>query len=667
MRLARGDFEARVRAAGRVAAGGRNLPRLAEARWKASLAGGDLAGTAELELAHAGGPAAFLPLDPLRLALGPAAWGDGREAVLGLTAGAHAPGVWVDKPGPQTLKFAWSVAGVAEPGERRFELRVPAAPRAILELELPAGQVPAVSATDVLVTGPFPQPGDAGGALWHFRFGGRARLDFSVRSGGNPGVTSAAVLKATYDLAPGQLACTFEYEFRPAKGTVGEWEFAVDAGLRVTNVEVNDRAGWGVDAPADPNAPRKLRVVLRQPGAGGKVLISAAAPNPDPSRPASAPLPAIRPLGANLDDETLTIRLAPELRPANWNPGDYRLTDSRTRLDQSRELTLTGTLLPAKTGRAFRRMPTVRTAMPDAEYTTRERLSWRLDADRAVATLHTEVRARRGPLFQFALKPPAGYALARVAATPEDAAASSETVGGNVVVEFARPLAAGQVAELSFEFRGPALAPVAQRVAVPAFTPLRAAEREGVVSVFADPVWAAEARPGVGATPVGWLDLDEPRPDAGATAAFRYRGDDPDGWVALTPVRAEFAVETTSRAERTAAGPRETTALAIRVTRGGLSSVAVREPPGRAAARTWRVAGSGNAVAAAVPLPVALFTGPFGLARHAGEGGRLWLVRLARPATAELTLETTAALPPDPAPRRGRGARAPRRTTAPRG
>src|SRR5207244_1398527 len=128
----------------------------------------DLVGTAELELANTSAVSHFIPLDPLRLALGPATWGDGREAVVGIAPGATAAGVWVDRPGRQTLKFGWSLAGITEPGERQFELRVPAAPTAVLELELPAGQVPSVPATEVLLTGPFPVAGDPR-SLWRFR------------------------------------------------------------------------------------------------------------------------------------------------------------------------------------------------------------------------------------------------------------------------------------------------------------------------------------------------------------------------------------------------------------------------------------------------------------------------------------------------------------------
>src|SRR5262245_48334141 len=94
VRLPRTDFENRVRAAGRVAADAKVVPRITDARFKAALVGGDLVGTAELDLVNPGESARLLPLDPLRLALGPATWADGREAVVGVPPGGTVAGVW---------------------------------------------------------------------------------------------------------------------------------------------------------------------------------------------------------------------------------------------------------------------------------------------------------------------------------------------------------------------------------------------------------------------------------------------------------------------------------------------------------------------------------------------------------------------------------------------
>ena len=145
-------------------------------------------------------------------------WADGREAVIGLPPGGSGPAVWVEHAGRQTLKFAWSLAGVAELGERHgsnCEYRL--VPTALMSLELPADQVPTAPAGDVLLTGPFPTSGDPPFAEWRFRFGGRSRLDFGVRPAANPGVPAAAALVAKYDLSPGHLTCDFTYELGPRR------------------------------------------------------------------------------------------------------------------------------------------------------------------------------------------------------------------------------------------------------------------------------------------------------------------------------------------------------------------------------------------------------------------------------------------------------------------
>ncbi|MBA4067679.1 MAG: hypothetical protein C0501_29040 [Isosphaera sp.] len=613
VRLPLAEFEDRVRAAAR-AAEARPTPRLAEARYRAALDGADLVGTAEWELvSHGPGPLVF-PLDPLRLALGPATWGDGREAVVGAAAGEPA-GVWVDRPGRQTLKFRWSAAGAAEPGELRFELRAPPAPAAVLDLDLPAGRVPAVPAADGLLTGPTPRPG--GRAGWQVRFGGRSRLGLSVRPAGDPGGPAAAGLVARYDLAPGQLACAFEYELRPAKGAVGEWAFTVDPGLRVTDVVVNNRAGWAVD-PGPADKPRRLRVTLRQPGAGGKVLVTAVAPFPDPARPPGDPLPAVRPATAVLDDETVSVRLAPGLRVENWNPGDYRLTDAQTEPGGTRVLSLTGTLLPPGADRPHRRLPSVAATAPEHDFTAATQVAWRLDPDRSAATVRVRVRVRRGPLFQLALTVPPGYALVR--AGPDDLVAHAARVSGGVVAEFAKPLTAGQSADVTFEFRGPRLAP--GRGPFPRFSPTGAAEQTGVIGVLPDPAWDVAARPGAGTTRAGWLDLSDPPAPAGAAAAFRYRAGDPDGGVELTPARAAFTAD----------------GLTVRVRAGALPLVLLSDAA-PAAGRAWRVAGSGNAVTDAVPVPLAGLLSPFTPAARVLPA-RVWVVRFARPVTGKVTLET---------------------------
>lgn len=663
VRLPRAEFESRVRAAGRAAADERILPRITDTRFKAALVGGDLVGTAEFDIVNPTATPRYLPLDPLRLGLGPATWSDGRhardgrEAVIGIPPGGTSAGVWVDRPGRQTLKFDWSLAGIAELGEQRFELRVPSAATATLSLELPSGEVPTAPTGEALLTGPFPIAGELPRAEWRFRFGGRPRLDFAVRPANNPGVPATASLVARYDISPGQLHGGFEYDLRPAKGTVSEWVFKVDPDLRITDVVVNNRAGWVIESPEPSGGPRTLRVTLHQPGAGGKVLISAVAPFPDSTRPPASPrspqspMPCVRPVGANLDDERIEIRLTPGLKPVNWHAGDYRLTDTQVLADLGRSLTLTGTMLPAGTNQPFRRLPALSVAPDEVDFSTVEEIVWRFDVDRAAITARVNLRIRRGTLFQFSLRAPAGYGFIRASATQEDLLSHAESSAGTTTVEFSRPLGAGQSAELTFEFRGPSLAP-GRELAFPAFLPVGATERAGVLAILPGPLWVVDPLPGVGAHPAAWLDPTEPRIPSGSAAAYRYRALSPEGSVNVSSVRADFSAETTTAVAALPGGLIGKTMINLRVRSGGLATLLIVESEGGTTQRAWRVVGGGNAVASAVELPTHGLLNP--LVRPAGwpgrvavggadhPMGRVWLIRFARPVTGAVAVETTA-------------------------
>jgi len=536
VRMPRAEFEARVERAARELAEARIIPRLTSIQLTASLVEGDLVGTARLGVVNPASEPRWLPLDPLRIALSRASWGPDREAIVGGPMGSAGVAVRVDRPGEQTLELHWSATGITEPGERRFELRLPATPSATLLLELPSDQVPTPTASEVLLTGPFPIPGDPGRWLWQFHFGGRGRLDFAVRSASNPKVSAAASLVARYDLLPGQVACLFEYDLRPAKGTVREWTFALDPELQVSDVVVNNRAAWTIESTGWFNLSRQLRVTLRQPGTGGKVLISAVAPVPVPMPTTGLPLPMIRPLTGHLLAESLEVRMAPGLKLVEWKPGDYRLTDSQLLPDQTRMLSLVGTLTPAGVVQRFRRPPVLRTALAEADFTTTEQIAWRFESGRIDAVVRMSIRVRRGPVFQFGVTSPAGYSLTRVQSTPDDLIGYSELTAGAVLVEFARPLVTGQTTELVFEFRGPPLAADSLTVPFPRFTPQGATERVGVLAVFHRSDWQLDARPGAGCIRASWLDVLEPFPPAGAQAVFRYRGSDPDGSLTLMPM-----------------------------------------------------------------------------------------------------------------------------------
>ncbi|HSQ55289.1 MAG TPA: hypothetical protein VLM40_06045, partial [Gemmata sp.] len=224
---------------------------------------------------------------------------------------------------------------------------------------------------------------------------------------------------------------------------------------------------------------------------------------------------------------------------------------------------------------------------------------------------------------------------------PNDLLGSFESIGGTINVEFARPLAAGQSMELLFEFRGPVAAANLQ-LPFPAFIPLKAAERTGVIGLVSSAVWTPSVQPGVGMSRVGWLDLDSPLPPAGAWWSYRFRGSDPDGKVTLGTAHPVFTAERSAQVVPTQDGLEERTVLSLRVLRGGLSLVRIREYGSAIDRRAWRVLGGGNAVVSAVPLPLAILTGQFAFSPSADTRDCIWLVRLAQPASGALLLETTA-------------------------
>ena len=190
-----------------------------------------------------------------------------------------------------------------------------------------------------------------------------------------------------------------------------------------------------------------------------------------------------------------------------WAPGDYRLTDAATPLvgaiEQPRVLALVGTLLPPGADEPFRRMPAVRTAPAEAEFTTYERLEWELDPARAVLVARVTVRVRRGPLFQIVVRPPPKFTHDPTATGADELVEHVGALGaGQYAVEFARPLAAGQQAEVRLEFRGPGVKP-GEPTPFPTFAVPGATERDGWLSVEAAPAWAVAARAGAARPPAG--------------------------------------------------------------------------------------------------------------------------------------------------------------------
>ncbi len=647
VRLPREEFEAKVRvAAARAAA---PPPRLAEARYKATLADGRLTGTAEWRVAGSG----LLPLDPLGPAVSNPRWADGSPAAVvraeppGKLAGVY---LIADRPGDDVVSLHWSARGTEEPGAERFDLAFPPAPVAALDLDLPADRVPAVGSPDQLVTGPLPAS-SAGRQLWRVAFGGQTRVDLAVRRPHRPGEPGPAVRvgrSARYDLSPGLAACTFELTLEAVRGQPDEFVIEADPGLRITDVTGPGRLAWR----AEPGGPTRVAVTARDPAAVGRVTVSGFA-----ALLASGAwaCPQVRLAGGLPGADAVELRIDPELKFVGCDPGGYRVTAAGP-ADRGYRIALVGALVPPGDNRPDRRPPTVRFQAAGPEYSSVEEVAWRVAAGRTDVTGRFRVRATRGPLVQVPIQVPPGFTVESVRLVPDDPGVPSAPKpgpNGILLIEPSRPVATGQTVEVRVELRGPP-APAApdpasadgERVWLPfpRVTVGNAAEREGLLMVSVAPAfraWPTPAPPPHDAAPA----------DRGAASyAYPYHGRPPDGRLALVPRRPRVAVASDTTVSLDGGGLTAATSLAVRSEEGEFGSLTLfaPTPPGV----RWEVRADGAEVrplagGELLPWAGAVAAAPWPAVTEfaAAAPGSLWRVSYPRPPAGPAVVTATARAP----------------------
>ncbi len=180
--------------------------------------------------------------------------------------------MWLNRDGRRVLQLGWSLAGTTEPGERRFELRVPPCATSSLELKLPADQVPTASA-DVLLTG----------SVSGREQSGTAAVAAAIRRPVESGVRAFAQRPAPVVVARRRSSMRVTNSrpdnSRRRLNTICNpprfgWRVVVSrrSGLRIIDVTTINRAGWSVDAPAMPDGPRRVREACVNPVPAEKSL-----------------------------------------------------------------------------------------------------------------------------------------------------------------------------------------------------------------------------------------------------------------------------------------------------------------------------------------------------------------------------------------------------------
>jgi hypothetical protein len=479
VQLPRSEFEERVRRA--VAKSRRpNAPMLVEAHYRAALNGQALQGSGQWKVLQRGQGPGLLPLQPggqpFTLALAQARF-DKHDALIAEFDGKSLA-LLMEEPGEHTVALEWSARGEARPEGLHFDLKVPPAPVAVLELDLPAGLSPG-GAEGCLLSGPYPAAA-ADRRLWRIGCGGRSQVHLLVRPGTDapplppdfarqrnrlaglfaaaprgplhalaglmawpveepPPLLAVRSLKTTQRLSPEGLDATFEFDLEALHPGIRELVAECDASLRPQEINAANLDSWEVRPGANP-ALVQLILRFREPLQDGSLLIHCLAPLgsavPAPNRtpgPGSGPVraaqvvswtsPGLRLVRAVPRGETLELLVHPDLHLENVRPGSFRLTATTTVADSERQVALQkltlvgGGVRPETPGTPLAR-PALRLHTHGVDFRARQLAWWQLNPGGMALTLQISYQVRHGRLFQLPLLLPPDWEVETVEMSP---------------------------------------------------------------------------------------------------------------------------------------------------------------------------------------------------------------------------------------------------------
>ncbi|MCI0456536.1 MAG: hypothetical protein L0Z62_06100, partial [Gemmataceae bacterium] len=438
VQLTRAEFEARVQRALQAGEALKNPPRLAEARYRATLVDTALVGTGQWTILHAVPAPGILTITPLNLALRQARL-ENSPAILGSLDGKTL-GLLVERPGKQTLALDWSARSESAPGELHFDLRLPACALTSLELDLPVDHRVTVRDTCQLSG---PQPAETPDRRrWRIECAGRSQIYLMIRrllKPDQPPPLVLAQLETTQTLEPDLVETEFVFHLEVLQNRIRELVCECDPALKPVHVSLRNREleSWESRPGATPGAPSTLLIRLREPVDGPLQPLRLRCQAPLPADKLWT-CPGVRLVGAVSRGETLVLRVPTHVRLQDWQPGSFRLTDARTEASGRQILTLTGSgpaeppnaakpqpivgrvFQPVRLGPdglenpSYKRRPRARVTSQGLEYRARQLAWWRLGPESSSLTVQITYEVLRGRLFQIPVRLPAGWKVAAV-------------------------------------------------------------------------------------------------------------------------------------------------------------------------------------------------------------------------------------------------------------
>lgn len=509
-------------------------PLLVETRYRAKYAGSDdgessLSGTAEWLIRRPASSSSELPLDAMQLALRSAKWSDGQDAAVYRLAGDPRSFLHVPGSNPGALNLEWSARGLPEPGEVQFELRVPVAPLAVLELELPGGMAPTLPQEEALLTGPFAGSGNQ--SIWRIAFGGISRLELILRRATDVPATLFSQLTATQSLSATEGLGRFEFQIESAKTPFTELLFAHDATFTPASIHVNNLLNWSA-AKGNDGTPT-VKVFLREPVRSASVVVTGSIqiqlePNPWFS-------PGVWLKGAISRSESLRIVLGAGLRFRDWRPNGYRLIRGEIGPDQSYAIEASPMTLAAGVKIADR-PSVVLSKRAAAIWTVNQRLEWHIGPDSETLSARTSISATGNRPLTIRFPIPSGWQVERIECGSEEPVWT--VFDGGIEVELKSD---GRYPELDVRLRRTLRQLPNEKIALPDLMPDGCSGRTGSMIIRVDP--AIEA---ILSDPL-MAEMPAVKPPEVSNEQVRVLLSEPNsGWLILRPRPANFRAEARS-------------------------------------------------------------------------------------------------------------------------
>jgi hypothetical protein len=602
------DFEALVRSAGRSATAFRTEPRIIEARYRAGLENTDLVGSVAWKVHNPGPAARLLRLEPFNLALQKSPTFENRPAFAGDFDGRR-PGLLLEEPGLRTVAADWSAHGETGPEGISFDLNLPAATVAVLDLYLPTDHAVVRSPDNYTVTGPLPAE-TAERRLWQIGFAGDAPLRLRIRRNDKPSNDAVVVtyrLSAQQQLMPDGLEAEYIFAFDVIQQEVSELICEYDPILRLVEVQSPELESWDL-LPTEANAPPRVRIRLREPVRQGTVRISAVAALVDGKGPTWTS-PAVRLHDAVPREETLVIQVHPGLHFSDWRPGGFRIVKTTTETDGGRTITLVGGgIEPAPTSDSGR--PRARVTATGVEYQARQIAWWQVQTRKSSLTCQLNYEIVHGRLLQLPLEVPAGWHVERVEMTPagllRDWEVRREQGVSTLYVDLQRPLSSrskeggtrnrsGPRLTVRLTADGPAL-----QWAIPDLVPRGALSREGSLAIDYDEQ-TYRARVEANADPRDAIE-DGPWGNQTPDLYYSYSGEPVRGTLYLEPRQPRAAVRISSDVLTTSGRARLIAHVQIQPRVGNPDAVELSVSAAAPGKWEWKTVQGNNSVRAFEPV-----------------------------------------------------------------